>query len=297
VSRTIKTDQPPLKMTPEGGRLVPATEYDAERLDTFRRGSTLNVFITHEKQRVDEKKWWAAINRAVKECSTPWQKSAQASEAIKLSLGIVNYSKTVGGQFMQYPKSLTELDDADLADAVRGLFDVLYGVTGVDPEEWRKQVAGIRADPDDEPNPSEAPPPGSDDSGGEGQTEAGDCLAALPSPPADGELEIEPPAGETIRSTQDGLMESEPVTGQSPVGSDSPDVRALKLECLGKFLAAATDAELTVQERRANLEIAKDAWKGQAPDDFVKACLTMADKVAKSELKADAARKYLESLL
>lgn len=33
--------------------------------------------------------------------------------------------------------------------------------------------------------------------------------------------QIEPPAGETIRATQDGAMDPEPTTGQSPVGSGS----------------------------------------------------------------------------
>lgn len=274
MSRTIKTDQPPLKVTVEGGRLIPASAYDAERLDTYRRGTTLNVFITHEKQRVDEKKWWASINRAVKECKTPWQNSAQASEAIKLALGIVNLSKTIGGDFMAYPKSLTELGDPDLEEAVRGLFDVLYRVTGVDPEEWRRQVSEIREDQDDEP--SSVPP--SEDAG-----------SGTSEPPAE-------PAAEPISSQERGEEAGGHEAGDVPAAA--PASEALKRECLDKFMALATDADLDVKARRENLAFAKDAWKETAIDlDFVRACLSTADKVAKGELGAAPARKYLEGLL
>lgn len=179
MSRTIKTDQPPLKMVVDGGRFVPATGYDAERLDTYRRGAILNVFITHEKQRVDEKRWWAAINRAVKECKTPWQNGPQASEAIKLALGIVNLTKTVGGDFMAYPQSLTERDDADLAGDVRDLFDLLYRITGVDPAEWRRHADEIRDDPDDETETALAQPPT-----GEAAAGSGDPNTTPPDPAA-----------------------------------------------------------------------------------------------------------------
>lgn len=143
------------KMVVERGRLVPATPYDAERLDTWRNGTPVNVTFVRDGGRIMERKWWAVLNRAVKECSTPWKSSAEASEAIKLAIGVVNLSKTVGGDWMQYPKSLTELDDPELDDAVRDMIDVVHGVTGVDPEEWRKQIAHIRDDAQEAPGRAE----------------------------------------------------------------------------------------------------------------------------------------------
>jgi hypothetical protein len=141
-----KHETPPFNMVVERGRLVPATEYDAERLDTWRNGSKVNVSFVRQGSRIMERKWWAVLNRAVKECKTPWNTSSEASEAIKLALGIVNLSKTVGGAWLQYPKSLTELDDPELDQAVLQMIDVIYHMTGVNPEEWRKQIADIGKD-------------------------------------------------------------------------------------------------------------------------------------------------------
>ncbi|MER8959349.1 hypothetical protein [Mesorhizobium sp. M0701] len=149
-----KHEFPPFRMVIEPGKLVPATAFDAERLDTYRRGTEVRVTFTEEKDRPMVRKWWAILGRAVKECKTPWQNKEQASEAIKLALGIVNLSKTVGGDFMAYPKSLTELDDPELTEAVERMIDVIYHVTGVDVSVWRKHVENIR---DDEPSEVVAP--------------------------------------------------------------------------------------------------------------------------------------------
>lgn len=276
-----KHDMLPFKMTVERGKLIPATPYDAERLDTWRSGTAVNVTFIRDGGRVMERKWFAILNRAVKECKTPWKTAAEASEAIKLAIGVVNLTKTVGGDFLAYPKSLTELDDPELDDAVQQMIDVVHHVTGVDPEEWKRQVAHIR----DEPKSADASPA---DQGSDSEApSSGQTVAATNS-------EMQPPAGETIRSTQDGSMEAEPETGQSSVGSASTYTRA---DCLKAFMNTATNAELNVNDRRQLLADMKDMWKeALASDlDFVKACLQTADKVAKGEIEAAPARKYLEA--
>lgn len=149
-----KHEAPPFRMVLERGKLVPATAFDAERLDTYRTGATMNVRFVEEKNRWGIRKWWAVVNRAVKECPTPWKTTAEASEAIKLALGIVNLTKTVGGAWMQYPKSLTELTDPELEEAVEQMLAVMYRVTGIDPDDWRKQIADIGKD---EHDPGSAP--------------------------------------------------------------------------------------------------------------------------------------------
>lgn len=273
-----KHEAPAFRMIIEGGRLVPATPYDAERLDSYRRGTKVSVRFTEEKDRVLVRKWWAIIGKAVKECSTPWKTRDEASEAIKLALGIVNLTKTVGGEWLQYPKSLTELTDPELVDAVEQMVEIIHRVTGVDPDTWKKEIAHVGEDePSDEVPPSDAgsgaaaPSTGSaaDPSAREGEAEAGDM-----------EAQAEPDASPASEPTQ--LVE-----------------RALMQECLDKFLAIAADPQLEVKQRRDNLEFAKEAWKAEMPakQDFVRTCLNTADKVAKGELGPDAARRYLEGLL
>lgn len=172
----------PFKMTVERGKLVPATPYDAERLDTWRSGTAVNVTFVRDGGRVMERKWWAILNRAVKECKTPWKTAAEASEAIKLAIGVVNLTKTVGGDFLAYPKSLTELDDPELDDAVQQMIDVIHHVTGVDPEEWKKQVAHIRDEAQTTTETGSGDRTADPDETGAEQTEAGNGSAASSAP-------------------------------------------------------------------------------------------------------------------
>ncbi|MER8532073.1 hypothetical protein NKH61_05400 [Mesorhizobium sp. M1005] len=273
-----KHEPPPFKMVIERGKLIPATPYDAERLDSYRNGVRVNVRFTEDRDRVMVKKWWAVLGRAVKECKTPWQNKEQASEAIKLALGIVNLSKTVGGDFMAYPKSLTELDDPELTEAVERMIDVIYHVTGVDVSVWRKHVENIR---DDEPSEVVAPSSdvGSDEASSPGQ------IAADQTEPVGGTGEAD-----DIEAREE------------PDASSASDlvIRNLMVECLDKFMALAVDSSVPdAKQRRANVEFAKNTWKEALPArlGFVKACFETADKMVKGELKADVARRYLESML
>ena len=262
----------PFKMTVERGKLIPATPYDAERLDTWRNGTAVNVTFIRDGGRVMERKWWAILNRAVKECKTPWKTAAEASEAIKLAIGVVNLTKTVGGEFMAYPKSLTELDDPDLDEAVQQMIDVVHHVTGVDPEEWKKQVAHIRDD-----QSSDTPSP-SDEGSGE----------AAPSPS---------PAADLSPDDQSGTEEGDN-PGQVTTEQAAPSSTYSRADCVKAFMRTATDPDLDITGRRGLLAEMKDWWKDalSADLDFVKACLSTADKVAKGELQEAAARTYLDAI-
>lgn len=152
-----KHEAPPFNMVIEAGRLIPATPHDAERLDSYRRGTRVKVRFTEEKDRVLVRKWWAIVGKAVKECNTPWKTRDEASEAIKLALGIVNLAKTVGGAYMHYPKSLTELTDPELQEAVEQMMALIHRITGVDPDEWRKEVGDLGRDDETNIEPSETP--------------------------------------------------------------------------------------------------------------------------------------------
>lgn len=174
-----KHEAPPFKMVIDAGKLIPATAYDAERLDTYRRGTRVSVSFVRDGGRVMERKWWAILGRAVKECKTPWENKEQASEAIKLSLGIVNLSKTVNGHFMQYPKSLTELEDPELDEAVMRMMEIIQHITGVDPDEWRKQIGDLGQDDEQNTEPS-AETPTSADAGSDN-----DPMRVAPDLPAD----------------------------------------------------------------------------------------------------------------
>lgn len=190
-------DYPSLRMKIEGGRLVPATPFDQERVNSYRRGATVLVKITEEKDRVLVRKWFAILNLVLKQCKTPWKTKEEAHEAIKLALGIVNVSKTVSNQWMQYPKSLAELDDPELQEALEQMIELLSQLTGVDVETLKKEAVNVGSEIKPEDNTgdtnSQAAPDTDDDappatlSAEEG---AGDGAAAEPAPSNDPENKL-----------------------------------------------------------------------------------------------------------
>jgi hypothetical protein len=227
-----KHDAPLFKMMIEGGRLVPATAFDAERLDSYRRGTRVNVRFTEEKDRVLVRKWWAVLGLVVKQCDVPWTNKEQASEAIKLALGIVNLTKTVGGKFMQYPKSLTELDDPELQEAVDQMMALIERMTGIDPDTLRKEAADVGAD--DRETSSDAP---SSDENGSGD----------PAPDAAAGESSDQESGQSEEAGDDNAPAAEPdptwlpVFAKVMVASIGPDEGDIVHVSKGLFKEGLTD--------------------------------------------------------
>lgn len=205
---TTKSDFPALRMRVERGRLVPAGQFDQERLDSYRNGATVMVRMTEEKDRVLVRKWFAIIGLVLKTCDTPWKTKEEAHEAIKLALGIVNLSKTVSGQFMQYPKSLTELDDPEMTEALEQMTELLSRMTGVDVETLKKETAHVGADETSTPSDEADSPPGSSDAGDGSPADAPDSGpedATAPSSSSGSTTSRDPETETLIRYAKDVL--------------------------------------------------------------------------------------------
>jgi len=273
-----KHEAPPFKMVVEAGRLVPATPFDAERLDTYRRGTRISVRFTEEKDRVLVRKWWAVIGRAVKECKTPWKTRDEASEAIKLALGIVNLSKTVTGKFMQYPKSLTELTDPELDEAVMQMMEIIHHITGVDPDEWKKQIGDIGQDDQENTEPSDATHAGSDAGSSDGAPSG--AASALPA-----KAGVEP--GESLPSSQD-----EETPGSEPINGYK---RMLMEECIDGLIREAFSDP--AEERLAKIARLTSVFLEEAnlasEPRFVNLCAETARRVAGNKAEQARARAYL----
>lgn len=282
-----KSDTPPFRMVVEKGpRLAPATASDAERLDTWRVGSQVNVQFIRNGSRVMERKWWAVLGLVVDQCNVPWTTKEQASEAVKLALDIVHMTKTVGGNWMLYPKSLTELDDAELDKAVVRMMDLVTVMTGIDPDTLRKETADIGQDETEQPDTSSPDVTGSGSSGEE-------------TPPAQDSAAADQSAsgGPVEGGSETGATADEP----SSDPRDPKVILNLKAEAVAKFLDLATDTKLVPdqKERRGALVMAAKAWKAEMPHhhDFLKTCFLKAEAVIKGEIPADNAREYLQGLV
>ncbi len=230
-----KSDFPALRMVVEGGRLAPSTPFDAERLNSYRRGTTVFCKFTEEKDRVLVRKWFAIISLVLKQCETPWKNKDEAHEAIKLALGIVNLSKTVSGQWMQYPKSLADLDDPEMQEALEQMIALLSQMTGVDVDTLRKEAADVGREIE-QPNSDGQSPPSSED--------AGDAARA---PAAAGEDQPSPSESSPAASLNDAewlKTAGRMLWSATNVGGDTDE----NLDVLNNQRLAVTDLDATPSE-------------------------------------------------
>jgi hypothetical protein len=273
---------PPLRMTVENGRMAPADAFTAERLDTYRNGTTMLLQPVVDSQSWKRKKYWAILGRVVKDCATPWDSVKEASNALKSALGVTDDGHTLAGTPVRYPASLNDLQEPEFEEFYEGAMLLLQRITGVDPETLAKESPGSDT-------PLSEPGEGS----GDGAPRSPQPSGAAAAPPRPGQ---QSPAGEKIQTAQGDATEAESRTGQPPVDSAStPDMRT---EAIDKFLALATDKHLTPPERRSALVTVEANWMEELPDKaaFIKACSDTAARVIEGELKAQAAKRYLSAL-
>lgn len=183
MSRRKKDDTPPLRMLIESGRLVPATPYDAERLDTFGNSKEVLCYITQERYNKLIAKFHAVLSKVIKSCPSPWADIDQAKEAIKLSLGKVKPHKTASGEWRHEPRSMTEMDDEELSHFFDDAMTLIERITGVDPLTLQAESASTEApyhETQSEPEPMPVSDAGAASPVPEGDASAGGGDPTLP---------------------------------------------------------------------------------------------------------------------
>jgi hypothetical protein len=269
-----KHDHASFRFKLDGMRLSPATPFDQERLSTYRNGSEIFAILTQPKNDKLLRKYWAILGRVIKDCPTPWKDKDQASEALKLSLGIVRYGKTVSGKFMQWPRSLAEMDAPEFEQFYEDAIALLARITGVDVETLKAESPDVGED-HQEPSSAASPSQSADVESGTGET------APHPVDPALDQSDEEPEG--------DDPADAPPVEGDKRLRNSME-------ECLEKFLFAATNAKLEDDKaRQDSIVFTKNVWKDELPSrsDFVKACMETANKVLKRQMSKDDARAEL----
>lgn len=311
-----KHDTPPMRMTVEKTGLVPASQYDAERLSLYRYGTTILCSVTQDRNAKLLRKYWAIIGKVISDCPTPWNDKEQASDALKLSLGMVNTFKRVDGKWGYSPRSLTELDGPEFEEFFEQAMAVLQRITGVDPVNLGKEAAdtGSQGFSDEQEQP-DAPQDAESDNASHGtpesqtQTQEPSSVESPAPRSADvGSQEALSPASAPDNS-KSAAAGSEPESSAQEKQTSGPDAAldsapegALKLslvECVQKCIGIVTDRDLTPEERRGNLEQANGPWKKELPRnlDQVSVIFRTADKVLKGELELKPAKEYLAGCL
>ncbi len=140
-----KQDHPTLEFVVERGRLSPADPYVAEVLDTYRNGDKLTVTLNQKRSLPLLKKYWVVLRDVVENAKTPWESANEASDALKLALGVTDISKTIKGQWFIRPGSISfaSMDEGEFRPFFEKAMAALSEVTGIDPDALRKRYDHI----------------------------------------------------------------------------------------------------------------------------------------------------------
>lgn len=155
----MKEDRPPLRMIVGAGKLTPADAYSAERLESFRHGTTMIVQPVVNSQSKLRRKYWAILAAVVANCDVPWKTVKQASDALKRTLGVIEEGMTITGAPVVYPGSFNDLQEPEFEEFFEGAMLLLQRATGIDPETLSKQA------PEEEQESSAAESPTKADAG------------------------------------------------------------------------------------------------------------------------------------
>jgi hypothetical protein len=239
-------------MRVERGRLVPATSFDAERLDSYRVGSTVNVRFSADRMRPLERKYRAILGKVIKECDTPWTNAEAAHQALKLSCGYVNVGKTAKGEFMQWPRSIAEFDDQEMTDYYEDVLSILSRITSVDVETLRSETVNV-GDDDETPHDPDT-----------GEIIEGEIL-----PPETTESGASPAPENADADAPSSAAAEEADTAQPSASSTDPDASSSSSEALdqagdpssssqGSPAAPETERETLIRFARDVLPLAAD---------------------------------------
>lgn len=269
----------------DGGRLVPETAWDAERLASYRNKSKVSVVITQEVASWARRRYWAILGVVVKTCKVPARVRTPQDlhDAIRKQIGFVDSHSSDGKTLTVKLKSTSKLDDQQFEAYAAEAYAELSEMTGVDVMTLGKEAPDVGED--DHQSQDASPPP---EVSGDG---SGDAQLPLSESAPDNSAET--------ADQEDDAGVNEDGADASSSARDPKVILNLKAEAVDKFLQVATSAELDLKQRRDVLEKTKEAWKQELRDhpDFVKACLTTADKVIKNQMPIAEAREYLSRLV
>lgn len=281
-----KHDMPTLEFTVERGRLIPAGPYEAEVLDTYRPGSKLTITLHQKRSLPLLKKYWAVMRDVVDQCKTPWNSPDEASDAIKLALGVTDIGKTVKGQWFIRPGSIafTSMDEAAFREYFEKAMAILAEVTGIDPAELRQRYSRIAEADNSQSSDTPADEHGSDDAPSPEQ----DVAAGQSEPADEADEEEDAPASEQEKPSNGSAAasSSEPISGMK---------RMLCEELVENMLRDAFSEPAI--ERPAKIDKLRDVFLdeqnlGDLPD-FVNLCHETARRVIGKPSEKARAHEYL----
>lgn len=269
-----KHDHPTLEFIVERGRIAPAGPYEQEVLSTYSQGARLTVTINQKRGLPLLKKYWAVLRDVVSNCKTPWASADEASDALKLALGITDTGKTVGGKWFVRPGSIsfTAMDEAAFREFFEQAMAIIARITGIDPEELRGRYRHLA-----ETEPSEGDPRPASDAGSGEQSPAA--------------------APESVASAADQAGEPASEAPDDPAAGSPADTITVELmrECIDNMLRDAFSEPK--EEQAAKVDKLRQVWLEPqnlgAHAEFVERCAKTIDRIIGKPAEKARAREYL----
>jgi len=99
-------------VTPQG--LVPTTSYDAEMINRYKIGSTVEVMVHQPRNMKQSRLFWATIGKVV-DNQDEFPTSEALAKALKIRLRYVDSFKLLGGGLHVEPKSMRDMEEDEFS--------------------------------------------------------------------------------------------------------------------------------------------------------------------------------------
>ena len=129
-----------LQVQLSNGRLVPVSQYDAERMEDYAQGSLFNLTATKQRSNPQHNLYWSILRKVAKSTGK-WPTEHHLHDELKLACGYVrSHFSALDGSFVRIPDSIAfeKMDQAQF----RQYFDMAMA----------KLAEGVGYDPLDEFN-------------------------------------------------------------------------------------------------------------------------------------------------
>lgn len=148
----------PYRLVKRGGGLFPASRFDEESLASYPDGSVLQMSAWQGRSAGLTRKYWAILQKVVKDCPTPWESAEEANDALKLALGVTETSKTVSGKWFVRPASISfaAMDESRFREFFDGAMAILSKMTGIDVIDLGREAPDTGPDELPSQKPAEA---------------------------------------------------------------------------------------------------------------------------------------------
>jgi len=96
-----------LQVQLSNGRLVPVSQYDAERMDDYAQGALFNLLPTKQRSNPQHNMYWAVLRRVAK-ATGKWPTEHHLHDELKIACGYVRIKlSALNGELVNIPDSIS----------------------------------------------------------------------------------------------------------------------------------------------------------------------------------------------